>query len=361
MEALQAETFRIRIGALKDGEVLFPALRLELDRLPTLLVLDNFKTSYDSADKLAVVDLLKRLAEILSLTLLITTRNGSVGDLHTSRRLRVVDVGPLDLKASTDLFNNRSRTSRHAKDPALPKLLTLLDGYPLAITLIAARASEENTIEEVIDLWTSRRTAYSDDGRLLTREESLHCSLDLSLDSPLINNTAHAKDLLSLLALLPVGISHRRIKSNNLFAHLASAATAVLSTSLAHLADDPHDKTIRMLAPVAQYLRESTSRVGFPSTDILRPLALSYFESCATLPLYMEPLTSAKTPSDFLNVFEIFILAAEVLDRSFQDARANSLLDLIERFADSKVPDAFLSFLRKVRRTFRSDSCPQGT
>jgi hypothetical protein len=207
-----------------------------------------------------------------------------------------------------------------------------------------------NKIAEVVKLWKRKRTAYSDDGQLFTRAESLHCCLDLSLDSPIISNTSYAKELLLLLALLPMGMSYHRIQSQPLDADLAPAARAALNTSLAYLTNNPTDRTIRLLAPVAEYLRELTTRVGPLSIDVLRPVALSYFESCATLPLYLDPLASAKTPSDFLNVFEIFILVAEVRDQAIQDASAKSLLDLIERFNEGAVPDAFFGFLRKVRR-----------
>jgi hypothetical protein len=248
-----------------------------------------------------------------------------------------------------ELFNNRSGTSRHAKDPALPKLLTLLDGLPLAITLIAARASEENTIEEVINLWSSQRTAYSDDGQLLTREESIRCSLDLSLASPLITDTPHAKDLLTLLALLPVRVSYRRLQSEGLDDLLSSATAAVLSTSLASLTSDSTERTLRLLAPVAEYLRDRSSGIEAPCTEVLRLVALSYFDDCKTLPVLQGRLPGIELPSDFLNFFEIFVLAEHIADQPFQEARANTLLDLIERFGDDNFSEKFTEYLRRVR------------
>ncbi|KAF8234301.1 hypothetical protein L208DRAFT_1359766, partial [Tricholoma matsutake] len=167
---------------------------------PTFLILDNFETLWDR-DGENVAVLLSQIADISPSTILITTRTSTLPDhsdlvdYFTSILLR-----PIDQVASKKLFIKKA--PRHADDADLGKLLELLDGYPLAISLVATRAAKmSSTLSSVINLWKKEVASY--DSTLRSKEQSLEISLKLSIHGPIMESAPSALGLLSFIAHFP--------------------------------------------------------------------------------------------------------------------------------------------------------------
>ena len=104
---------------------------------PTLAILDNLETPWRK-DTAATEALLGRLAAIDGLRLVITVRGeppklpgAGARTLRDVEQLQDADARALFLRHAGDHF---------AADPALPGLLSALDGHPLSIELLAANA-----------------------------------------------------------------------------------------------------------------------------------------------------------------------------------------------------------------------------
>ncbi|KAK0230102.1 P-loop containing nucleoside triphosphate hydrolase protein [Armillaria fumosa] len=106
---------------------------------PTILVFDNFETLWDqSSDQYSIQMLLAQLNSIIHITLMITMR-GSIAPIEDIDWL-ILHKGllPIDESTSLDIFNV---ISQHTIDEeAVIELVKELEGWPLAITLIAYQA-----------------------------------------------------------------------------------------------------------------------------------------------------------------------------------------------------------------------------
>ncbi|KAJ7819731.1 hypothetical protein B0H13DRAFT_1921574 [Mycena leptocephala] len=84
------------------------------------------------------------------------------------------------------------------------KVLSLTDNMPLAINLLAHLVNSEGC-SNVLSRWEEEKTSLISDG--YDRRSNLDLSISLSLSSPRLNSVPHSKDLLSLLSMLPDGLS----------------------------------------------------------------------------------------------------------------------------------------------------------
>ena len=145
---------------------------------PTLAILDNLETPWDK-DTAATEALLGRLAAIDGLRLVITVRGeppklpgAGARTLRNVEQLQDADARALFLRHAGDHF---------AADPALPGLLSALDGHPLSIELLAANAQGKPDLKGLAADWSHRRADLLRHGAGNDRKTSLRASLDLSL------------------------------------------------------------------------------------------------------------------------------------------------------------------------------------
>ncbi|KAL8278906.1 hypothetical protein RQP46_008777 [Phenoliferia psychrophenolica] len=257
----QKELLRLRKESHRDSEDLGDAVQTELHTKPRFLVLDNLFDS-PSATPDDFLPYLSLLADIPSVTLLITTRNSDIAGVSSSRRAQRFDVRGLAYGPAELLFRNEFRRdpgsySLQTNEPDLSDLLRLLGGIPLAIKLVAARARSEPSLQDVVQLWKQGQ-AWDSGTLALNRQNSVDISLALSFD----DKSLEATDTINLLYVL-AGL------------------------------DDPSEfdtydevYTVRVLEPVRQYILWRRAQLGRPvdvNSPVLRELALHHLMT----PLYI--------------------------------------------------------------------------
>ncbi|KZV80974.1 hypothetical protein EXIGLDRAFT_780320 [Exidia glandulosa HHB12029] len=235
----------------------------------SVLVLDNFESAWEAPSSRAdAEETLSFLASVNGLSVIVTLRGSERPQGVSWTKPLLPPLGPLDDSSATQLFVTLSDVSDVNAESA--ELLRLVDNIPLALVLMANLSSYESS-RELLSRWQTMKTSMlqrSDDtGRLM----SLDVSIRLSLTSPRMVQQPEAVTLLSLLSLLPQGISQSDINliASNL-ANPASALSCLLRTSLAvRTADD----RIRVLCPIREYMLLHHA----PSDAVLVPLYDHYF------------------------------------------------------------------------------------
>jgi hypothetical protein len=175
-------------------------------------------------------------------------------------------------EAAQQIFTDITDDFHHNED--VKQLLRLTDNMPLAVDLIAHLVGYEGCAN-VLARWETEKTSLFSAGN--DRKSNLDASIRLSLSSPRI--TAGAKELLSLLSILPDGLSDAELLQSNLpIQNILGCKTALLATSLAY---NDTKKRLRSLMPI----REHVQQFSPPSQLLTHPLQ-KYFHSL--LDLYRE-------------------------------------------------------------------------
>ncbi|KAF8164567.1 hypothetical protein K438DRAFT_1775333 [Mycena galopus ATCC 62051] len=119
---------------------------------------------------------------------------------------------------------------------------------PLAVDLIAHLTDYEG-LSHVVSRWELEKTSMLSVG--LDRRSSLDTSINLSLSSPRI--TAGSRELLSLLSILPNGLSEGEILGANLgIDNILSCKAVLQATSLAY---QDSNKRLLLLMPIREYIQ----------------------------------------------------------------------------------------------------------
>ncbi len=163
--------------------------------------------------------------------------------LQDIERLGDSDARALFLRRAGDQF---------AADPALPGLLSALDGHPLSIELLGANAAGKTNLKGLAADWNDRRADLLQRGAADDRKTSLRVSLDLSLAA--LHPPSPAHRLIRLMALLPDGMADadsRTILSDSQPTPQERGAAGELES--ARLASRP-DCRWRLLATVRELL-----------------------------------------------------------------------------------------------------------
>jgi hypothetical protein len=122
--------------------------------------------------------------------------------------------------------------------------------------------------------WETENTAILSDG--YDKRSNLEKSITLSINSPRISSSPYAKDLISLLSLLPDGIRPEDIIAGKVpIPNFRQCQSVLIGTSLAYLDVKGHLKT---MTPVREYTR----RAYPPSATLARPLR-AYFQELLEL------------------------------------------------------------------------------
>ncbi|KAJ7926697.1 P-loop containing nucleoside triphosphate hydrolase protein, partial [Mycena leptocephala] len=171
---------------------------------PCLVVLDNFETPWEPINSRGQVeDFLSSLADIPSLALLLTMRGAERPGKTKWNRPFLAPLEPLGPAASRQIFVEVADEPNSREQSALDDLLELSGSLPLAISLMANLASVEG-YSSTLARWETENTAILSDGH--DKRSNLEKSITLSINSPRISSSPYAKDLISLLSLLPDGI-----------------------------------------------------------------------------------------------------------------------------------------------------------
>ncbi|TFK37270.1 P-loop containing nucleoside triphosphate hydrolase protein [Crucibulum laeve] len=222
---------------------------LNRSKEPALMILDNFETPWEIPEHRSKVEnFLALLANISSLSIVLTMRGiERPGNIRWTRPF-LAPLEPLADDATEEIF--RDITDINDDDPDLMKLLKLTDNLPLAVTLMAHLAESE-TCTNILSRWEQESTSLLSDG--MDKISSLEKSISMSISSPRMKNTPDALELLSLLSLLPDGISEATLLQMKLpLNNVPKCRFILISTSLAYVDGQGRAKA---LAPIRAYTR----------------------------------------------------------------------------------------------------------
>jgi hypothetical protein len=151
---------------------------------------------------------------------------------------------------------------------SVDKVLSMTDNMPLAISLIAHLVDSDGFLY-VLSRWEEEKTSLLSDG--YNKCSNLNLSISLSISSPRIASTPNSKHLLSLLAILPDGLSDTELIQSQLpFHHILDCKAALIRTGLAYI--DGH-KRLKVLVPIREYMQ----KIQPPTDHMIRPL-LAHFQ-----------------------------------------------------------------------------------
>lgn len=173
---------------------------------------------------------------------------------------------PLEKKAAQQTFIDIA-DGIHDPDE-VEKLLSLTGNMPLVINLMAHLVDSEGC-SNVLSRWEDEKTSLVSDG--YDRRSNLDLSISLSLSSPRLNPFPHSRDLLSLLSILPDGLSDPELVQSKLpINNILGCKMALICTTLAYI--DEH-KRLKVLVPIREYMQ----KVQSPGDHLVHPL-LKYFQ-----------------------------------------------------------------------------------
>ncbi|KAJ6492106.1 P-loop containing nucleoside triphosphate hydrolase protein, partial [Mycena sanguinolenta] len=208
-----------------------------------LLILDNLETVWDPIQSRSEVEeLLSLLTEVQHLGLIVwAERPGRVQWTHPF----LPPLQPLSNNAAQQIFMDITDNGHSIED--INQLLNFTDNMPLAVDLLAHLVDYEG-LENVLSRWQAEKTSMLSVG--YDRKSNLDASISLSLSSPRITS----KELLSLLSILPNGLSDAELLQSKLpIPNILSCKAVLLATSLAY-----HNNNKRLLAltPVREHVQQ---------------------------------------------------------------------------------------------------------
>ncbi|KAJ7883798.1 P-loop containing nucleoside triphosphate hydrolase protein [Mycena leptocephala] len=204
------------IGAhlgLKTGKDLtHPVVQHFSSHPPSLLILDNLETMWEPAESRGEIEeFLSLLTDVDHLALMITMRGAERPAKVAWTRPFLPPLEPIDEEAARRIFIDI------ADDQHIPeevnKVLSLTDRMPLAINLLAHLVDSEGC-SNVLSRWEEEKTSLISDG--YDKKSNLDLSISLSLSSPRIKSIPQSQELLSLLSILPNGLSDAELAQSGL-------------------------------------------------------------------------------------------------------------------------------------------------
>ncbi|KAJ7208348.1 P-loop containing nucleoside triphosphate hydrolase protein [Mycena pura] len=212
-----------------------------------LLILDNLETIWEPLESRSKVEeLLSVLTDIKHLALIITMRGAErPAKVHWTRPF-LQPLRPLSNDAAWLAFVDIAEDFHNPEH--IRQLLSLTDNLPLAVDLMAHLVDSEGC-EPVLGRWETEKTSILSDGN--DRRSNLDASITVSLSSPRM--TSGAKDLLSLLAILPDGLSEIELLQSKLpINNVLRCKAILLATSLAYT--DGKNR-LKSLVPIREHMQ----------------------------------------------------------------------------------------------------------
>ncbi|KAJ7759613.1 hypothetical protein B0H16DRAFT_1689004 [Mycena metata] len=241
---------------------------------PTLLILDNLETVWEPAQsRNEVEEFLSLLTDIPSLALIskITLRGAERPFKVQWTRPFLIPLEPLSQEAARKMFFDIADDGHSMEE--VDQVLGLTNNMPLSISLLAHAVDVEGCAA-ILLRWHKDQTSVISQG--YDRRSNLELSILLSLASPRIASMPHSQELLSLLSILPDGLSDAELKQSNFpIQDILDCKRALLRTALAYT--DDH-KRLKALVPIREYMKKFLP----PTDEIIRPL-LKHFQELLEL------------------------------------------------------------------------------
>jgi hypothetical protein len=234
----------------------------------------------------------------------------------------LLPLEPLSSSASRQIFVEVADEPGNGEKSALDDLLDLSGSLPLAVSLMADIASFEG-YSSTLARWETENTALLSEGH--DKRSNLDKSITLSLSSPRISSSPDAKNLASLLALLPDGIRVEDILAGKVpITNVRQCQSVLVSTSLAYI--DVKGR-LKSLSPVREYIR----RAHPPSPSLARPLR-TYFQDLLEVWRSRRELPSGNLVPDLVshlgNINQLFSESLLTEDKSAWSEMGDSIIAL---------------------------------
>ncbi|KAJ7457751.1 hypothetical protein FB451DRAFT_1183071 [Mycena latifolia] len=262
------------LGLKKGTNLTQPVIRHFRGSPPSLLILDNLETLWEGRESRAGVEkFLALLSDVDHLALIMLLAKPSLTVADEGHTLEEID-----------------------------EILLLVDNIPLAIDLIAHLVDCEG-FASVLDRWEKERTSLLSEGH--DRGSNLDSSISLSLEIPRMLALPQAQELLSLLSILPDGLSNTELLQSKLPINNVLACKAMLlCTSLAYISDQ---NRLKALVPIREYIQ----RTHPPMAHIIQPLRQHFQELLEIHETYYgthsNPGIIARIASNFANIHNILV------------------------------------------------------
>ncbi|KAJ6549254.1 hypothetical protein DFH09DRAFT_1039450 [Mycena vulgaris] len=284
------------LGLKSVTDLTGPVIRHFSGGPPALLILDNLETIWEPAESRAAVEkLLSLLTDVEHLAVIITMRGAERPANVRWTRPFLEPLKPLGQCAARQTFIDITDDIHEMKD--IDKVLLLADNMPLAIDLIAHLVDSEG-ITSVLSRWETQRTSIVSEGYDAT--SNLELSISLSISGPRIISSPHALDLLSLLSMLPDGLSDvELLQSQFSLENIRGCKSTLLRTSLAYT---DGQKRLKALVPVREYVQKNHP----PNNYLIHPLLKHYQDLLELYRKYAGTLSNAgviaRVTSNFANI-----------------------------------------------------------
>ncbi|KAJ7460280.1 hypothetical protein FB451DRAFT_1181950 [Mycena latifolia] len=233
----------------------------------SLLILDNVETLWEPIESRSdVEEFLSKLTDIPHLALMITMRGAERPAKVPWTHPFLAPLKPLSDVAARATFLDIAEDMYDSKD--VDEVLSLTDNMPLAVDLIAHAVDFEGSCSVVLTRWKSEKTSLLSAGN--DRKSNLDTSITISLSSSRMNTGA--KDLLSLLSILPDGLSNVELVQSKLSINdIMTCKATLLATSLAYI---DANRQLKSLVPI----REHMQCFYPPSALLIHPLQKYFHE-----------------------------------------------------------------------------------
>ncbi|KAF8155290.1 hypothetical protein K438DRAFT_1777660 [Mycena galopus ATCC 62051] len=213
-----------------------------------LLILDNLETVWEPIQsRNRVEEFLSLLSEVEHLAIIVTMRGAERPSKVQWTHPFLLPLQPLSDDAARQTFIDIADNSNTYEE--VTQLLEFTDNMPLAVDLMAHLADYEG-FSNVLVRWETEKTSLLSVG--FDRQSSLDASISLSLSSPQL--TSGSKELLSLLAILPNGLSDVELVQSQLgIPNILSCKAVLQATSLIY---EDRNKQFLLLMPVREYIQQ---------------------------------------------------------------------------------------------------------
>ncbi|KAF8205279.1 hypothetical protein K438DRAFT_1818879 [Mycena galopus ATCC 62051] len=238
----------LHVGLNPGQDLTNPLVEYFSRKKSCLVILDNLETVWEPIQSQAgVEEFLSLLTGIEHLALVITMRGAERPAKVQWSHPFLPPLSPLSNNAARQTFIEITDNSNTMEE--MDQLLGFTDNMPLAVDLIAHLADYEGC-SNVLSRWKTEKTSLLSVG--FDRRSSLGVSISLSLSSPRI--TPDGKELLSLLSILPNGLSDTELVHGNLgITNILSCKTALQATSLAYW---DNNQRLVLLTPIREYIQQ---------------------------------------------------------------------------------------------------------
>jgi len=259
-----------------------------------LLVIDNLETIWlvGGAPVMAIDDLLGSLAQIPTISLIITCRGRILPQAVSWSNSSTAALEPFSEAAALETFKDRLGRPISAKDEIIAtELIRAVDMMPLAVTLLGQLAQRGKSVSELHEAWNDEHRDL-----LQTHASGRGNNVDVSIELSLkivreADPSQESLRLLSVCAILPDGLRPEVFENlKSLFKNIRRARDALCDYALASMGTD---RVLKMLSPIRHLVLER-----YPAqADHHQALCSIYFDIATELPgmdeTYKERATAA--------------------------------------------------------------------